>query len=59
MKNLDSKYLKAEMLRKLAIEHGERCNDPECGISLFSIYTAFYEPFLGSKEAEKHLKDFL
>ena len=56
---MKDKYLIAEMLRKLAIEHRERCNNPECGISLFSIYTAFYEPFLGKKEAEKHIKDFL
>jgi len=49
----------AEMLRKLVLEHKEKCDDPECGISLFVIYKNFYEPFLGKKEAQKHFKDFL
>ena len=49
---------KAEMLRKLVLEHTEKCNG-DCNLSTYLIYETFYKPFLGEKRAKKHFKDFI
>lgn len=50
---------KAEMLRKLVVEHKKNCEKESCGISTVIIYATFYQPFLGQEEASKNISDFL